>query len=44
MCEERQFKEQQLHESMVRKIRKHLKYGMKSAIKARDLHPYLGHQ
>lgn len=30
--------------SMFRKTRKHLKYGMKRAIKARALYPFLGHQ
>lgn len=44
MCEEEQFKEQQLHESMARRTRKHLKYGIKYAIKARALHPHVGHQ
>lgn len=44
MCEEEQFTEKQLHESMVRKSRKHLKYGIKYEIKARVLYPYLGHQ
>lgn len=42
--EEVQFKEQQLQESMVRKTRIHLKYGIKCAVKARALYPYLGHQ